>query len=190
MRHGINQLTGGKAGQIYEELIKGRKYGLPHEFVKNTYENYRNNYPNNPNINGRIFEYLICETLLQQSVVPFYYQARFTLVPNADFDVALYEPKRPVVLTMKTSLRERYKQADLEGWALRQVYRGAESYLVTLSLDEATRVKDKIASGEVMGIKACLVASTTEYDSLLEKLQRRSFCHASPLTPCEGNFLR
>ncbi len=36
----------------------------------------------------------------------------FERVPNADFDVVLYQSNSPVVLTMKTSLRERYKLND------------------------------------------------------------------------------
>jgi len=40
-------------------------------------------------------------------------------------------------LTIKTSLRERYKQADLEGLALKQVYRKSKTYLITLSGQES-----------------------------------------------------
>ena len=104
MRSCIDTLTGGKAGQIYAELVQSERYTSPHAFVKSAYENYTKNYPDNKSINGRIFEYLICETLAQHKIAPFYYQAKFDLVPNADFDVVLYHPQRPVVLTMKNIL--------------------------------------------------------------------------------------
>ena len=76
---------------------------------------YLDAYKNNPSANGRVLECLVCGTLARAGVVPFHYQARFALVPNADFDVVCYDPKQPVVLSMKASLRERYKQAGLEG---------------------------------------------------------------------------
>ncbi len=133
-----------------------------------------------------MLEFLTCETLKQEGVLPFYYQARFAHVPNADFDVVLYHPRRPVALSVKTSLRERYKQADLEGLALRQVYRGAESYLLTLS-EEWGLVQQKIESGEVTGLTACLLANTDAYDNLLSTLKQRTFELAKQITPLHGS---
>lgn len=138
-------------------------------------------------MNGRIFEYLVCETLAHEGIIPFYYQARINLVPNADFDVALYHPRKPVVLTMKTSLRERYKQADLEGAALKQVYRRAKVYLITLSLGEADNVSKKIDAGDVLGLDACIVASQPLYTDFLESLKAYEFVPAKPLIPIAGS---
>ncbi len=164
-------------------------YRDPHTFIQDAYGLYRSEHRdrNNPSTNGRIFEYLVCETLAREGISPFYYQAKFERVPNADFDVALYNPKRPVVLTMKTSLRERYKQADLEGSALRQVYRNAENYLITLSEKEAMRIKNKIIKGDVAGLTECIIATKPEYDELLHKLKDYTFSVAEPVMPIEGN---
>ena len=129
--------------------------------------------------------YLICETLVLNRVTPFYYQARFAQVPNADFDIALYHPRRPVVLSARTSLRERYQQADLEGLALRQVYRNAEIYLLTLS-GESVGVQKKIKEGYVTGLTACIKADTIHYDKLLVHLKSISFEFAKEIKPLEG----
>ena len=110
-------------------------------------------------------------------------------MPNADFDVVLYHPQKPVVLTMKVSLRERYKQAELEGLALRQVYRGANSYLITLSEEEIKSVKSKIKSGAVVGLTDVVLASSLEYDDLLKELSQRQFSLAKPITPLQGKLL-
>jgi len=157
----------------------------PHEFIAEAYRLYKDKHPNNHSINGRIFEYLVCETLMREGITPFYFQARFRFVPNADFDVACYNPKRPVVLSMKVSLRERYKQADLEGMALRQVYRNAESYLITLS-NEATLVSQKITEGDISGLAGCLIASNPEYTALLASLKKREFSVAIAVQPITG----
>lgn len=166
-------------------MLEGLTYGEPHGFVREGYDKYTSNYPSKPSLNGRIFEFLICETLVRDDLVPFYYQARFVQVANADFDIVLYHPKKPVVLSAKTSLRERYKQADLEGLALKQVYRGAECYLLTLS-DEHGSVQQKIEDGDVSGLSACLRADTPYYDALLQELKSSRFQLVEMIAPLIG----
>lgn len=164
-------------------------YEVPHKFINAVYTLYNSKYKSNPSVNGRIFEYLVCETLVQESIVPFYYQASFERVPNADFDIVLYDHNRPVVLTLKTSLRERYKQADLEGFALRQVYRGAESYLITLSGQEVGSIQTKIKKGDIAGLQGCIVASLAAYDAFLNRLKTRKFVKAEKVMPLMGQII-
>ena len=180
----------GKAAAIYAATLEALDhYDLPHEFVRDGYEEYLCQNISNPSVNGKIFEWLICETLMREGATPFYYQARFEYVPNADFDIVLYDPRRPVVLSCKTSLRERYKQADLEGMALGQVYRNAECHLITLNHEEADRVAVKIRNGDVAGLTACHVADTEELTELVEDLSRRKFVRASVVMPIKGQFV-
>ena len=186
MRSKIQKITTGKSGTVYSSIVEALRYSAPHKFVGKAYQRYLDNYPNNQSMNGRIFEYLICETLAQGGITPFYYQACFERVPNADFDVVLYDPTRPIALTMKVSLRERYKQADLEGAALRNVYRQAESYLITLSGQEAANVSDKIKAGGVAGLSRCLRANKPEYSELITELSGKKFCLAERVMPISG----
>lgn len=79
-----------------------------------------------------------------EEIQPFYYQAKFHHVPPCKCDIVLYDDRRPVVLSVKVSLLERYKQADLEGIALRQVYRQARQYLITLNRQEVARKPPRI----------------------------------------------
>lgn len=187
MRSNIEEITSGRSGKIIVAILDAiAPCTKPHELIEAAYDYYLQEYPNNPALNGRVFEYLVCETLARENIVPFYYQAKFALVPNADFDVVCYNPDRPVVLSMKVSLRERYKQADLEGFALRQVYRNAESYLITLSPDEGIGVSKKIVSGEIAGLTACILADTPDYSALLNELKTRQFTHAESIMPLAG----
>ena len=191
MHSGIDALTSGKTGTIYKDLIEGEGYTCPHQFVKSIYDKYSKNYESNSSINGKIFEYLICETLAQQKVTPFYYQATFEYVPNADFDILLYHPQKPVVLTMKVSLRERYEQAEFGGAKLKKAYREADSYLITLSEKEKNNVKNKIESGAVVGLTNVVLASSAEYDDLLDKLAKKEFYAAELINPLpQGKLLR
>jgi hypothetical protein len=77
--------------------------------------------------------------------------AEVQFVPNAKFDLMFYTHEiGPILLSAKTSLRERYKQADLEAMALRAVYRRSKTFLVTLNEQEARNVQAKIHSGDIL----------------------------------------
>lgn len=188
----IEVIIGGESAAVYTELLADLKPAgpenlAPHEFVKRSNVWLHRKRCTN-SINGRVFEYLICETLAQQKLAPFYYQAKFERVPNADFDIVLYSPQKPVVLTIKRSLRERYKQADLEGIALRQVYRRAKSYLITLSHDEAASVSIKIKNGDVAGLDKCICADKEEYTELLKELRKSTYSRAKEVMPISGKI--
>jgi hypothetical protein len=63
--------------------------------------------------------------------------------PTARNERGLVANRRPICISAKTSLRERYKQADFEAIALKYVHRKALSFLVTLEENEAKSVKAK-----------------------------------------------
>ncbi len=121
--------------------------------------------------------------------MPFYYQASFERIPNACFDIVFYNLKAPIVFTIKTSLRERYKQSDLEGLALKQVYRKAKTYLITLSNKEIDGIKRKIKEGSITGIDECFLANEKEFDSLLKRLKEEDFIKAEKVLPIDGRFV-
>lgn len=189
MRSKIQEITAGKSGKIYQQCVNVVSYKTPCQFVKDLYAEYeRRRDENNAGINGRVFEYAVCETLACENITPFYYQAKFQLVPNAEFDIVLYNDTKPVVLTLKVSLRERYKQSDLEGLALRHVYRGAKSFLITLSENEAPLVKSKISKGDISGLDDCMLANTKEFDDLIKYLSGRKFQKAEYVMPISGRI--
>ena len=136
-----------------------------------------------PSIAGGVFEYILCETLAREGVLPFYCQTRFSLVPNSDFDIVCYDPRRPAVLSAKVSLRERCKQADLKGMVLRQVYRSEESCLITLNAGESRAVQSKIESGDVAGLTRCVLADSPDYNALLAELKTRTFSPSEAIEP-------
>lgn len=93
-------------------------------------------------------------------------------MPNVEFDFTMYSKEYgPIVLSAKTSLRERYKQADLEGMMLRQVHRNAKTYLITLDENEANNVNKKIQNGQVLGINSVVTATSSKFDEVLKFLK-------------------
>lgn len=140
---------------------------------------------------GNIFENVLTATLIRAQVQPFYTQAMVQHVPNVNFDFLIWtEEVGPVAIAAKTSLRERYKQADLEAMALSSVHRQAQSYLVTLDHREASLVKSKVDSGAVMSLTDVVVANTPRFDDLVTKILSYSRISAPVLpTVTSGKFI-
>ena len=189
MRTDIESILTGKSGDIYKSVLDSIDgYPQPHEFVQQVYDRYLDRHKSNPSVNGRVFEFAICETLKREGIVPFYYRSNFTLAVNVNFALVCYHPRRPAVLSPKVSLRGRYKRADLEGFALRRVYRDARSYLLTLS-DEQERFQEKIREDDFAGLTDCIRADSPAYDVLLDELKAETFSLAEKIIPIQGKLV-
>jgi hypothetical protein len=143
-------------------------------------------------MNGVAFELILACMLIKEDLHPFYMGAEVQFVPNAKFDLMFYTHEiGPIVLSAKTSLRERYKQADLEAMALRAVYRRSKTFLVTLNEQEARNVQSKIHTGDITSLNSCVVATKPEFDDLVTELHTYEMIKA-PTLPIvnDGNFIK
>jgi hypothetical protein len=106
---------------------------------------------------GNWLEYATLVALKDRGLLPAYWQAEFAAVPNNFNDVMVWSKEHgPVIISCKTSLRERYKQADLEAVALRQHYPDAKLFLLTLDEDKRhlARTRKKITEKELLALQA------------------------------------
>lgn len=177
---GIVSNKRGKAYKYFTQYITSDFTTLSHmtpsEYVNYCWSKYQTCPDKNNSINGTIFEYIIETALYNNNILPMFTQASMAFVPNATFDIMLYTNENfPIGLSLKTSLRERYKQADLEAIALKYVHRRALNYLITFSGDEANSVKSKLNDGTLLGINKVITADTLEFDSLCEELSVFTF---------------
>ena len=149
----------------------------PSEYVRYCWNKYESSeITKNNSLNGKIFEIIIATLFVKENIVPLHLQAQVAFVPNVNFDAILYTNETgPIGLSLKTSLRERYKQADLEAIALKYVHRKAENYLLTMDINEANSVSDKIKNGDVLGLNQAILATSEEFDDFIEKLKNRTF---------------
>lgn len=164
-----------KAAELFESLLgdfRLIKYNSPHEYVNLYWNKYLSLNEKNANLNGKVFEYIITTLLYNENLLPMYIQAQVAFVPNVDFDALLYSREvGPIALSMKTSLRERYKQADLEAIALKYVHRKAKAFLLTMEENEAVNAKNKIVSGDIIGLDAIVVCSGKDIDEMITNLK-------------------
>lgn len=182
------------AGNIFEGLFPSFydvEYSKPSEYVKiywNTYEEYCKNKSPNPNNNGKVFEYILATLLVRENILPFFLSAKVAFVPNVVYDIMLYTQERgPVCISAKTSLRERYKQADLEGIALKYVHRRSLCYLVTNHEKEANSVRAKIKTGDVIGLDDVIYTISESFDTMILSLKEYVFENPMPIKIINSN---
>jgi len=186
-----------KSEKVFEDLFapltfEQVDYSTPLDYVTKFWDRYQERTDKNNSLNGKIWEYIIITLLYREGLLPFYTQAKVAFVPNVEFDVLLYTLACPISLSLKTSLRERYKQADLEAIALRYVHRRAKSYLLTLDPGEAAQCKEKVKSGDIIGLDRIIDCNTTEINSLIEELKTvKDELSVSPqIEVVEGNLIQ
>lgn len=180
-----------KAGNLFESLFPDfmtYPYSMPSQYVKEFWNRYEAYEDRNSNLNGKMFEYILASLCIREGILPVYMSAKVAFVPNVIYDLMFYTKERgPICWSVKTSLRERYKQADLESIALKYVHRKALSYLITLEAREAASVKAKIKSGDVIGLDNVIVASTNEFDELVKQLHELEFEEPQPVKIIDSN---
>lgn len=128
---------------------------------------------------GRWLEWATFVALKQHGVLPAYSQAEFAAVPHNYNDVLLWSKEHgPIVISCKTSLRERYKQADLEAVALRQHYPDAKFFLLTLDEDKrhVVSIRKKIDGKELLALHA--LYDETDADHLFSFLKTLTLIQA------------
>ena len=128
--------------------------------------------------------------LYREGITPFYTQAKVAFVPNVNFDTLLYCQATPVSLSLKTSLRERYKQADLEAIALKYVHRKSKCYLLTMDSTEAKVQKAKILSGDIIGLDEIIDCNTNDINTLVDELKKMQFTTSQKIDVVEGNLVK
>jgi hypothetical protein len=172
---------------LFEDFRKV-KYKNPSDYINIYWTAFKNHKESNNNLNGKIFEYILATLFVREGLLPLYLSAKVAFVPNVIYDLMFYTAERgPICISAKTSLRERYKQADLEAIALKYVHRKALSYLVTLEENEARSVKEKIKSGDVIGLENVLVASSQDFNELIKELKTYQFSEPPIVKVIESN---
>lgn len=183
-----------KASKLFVSFLdpdfRNVTYASPKEYVAKYMDAYQSSSASkNASLNGSFFEIVIETLLYREGILPYYTQARAAFVPNVNYDILLYSKSEPVSLSLKTSLRERYKQADLEAVALKYVHRKSRCYLLTIDKDEACRESSKIGAGDILGLDKIIYCYSEEFDTLILELKKRTFSESEKVDVIEGNLI-
>ena len=184
---GINNKAEVVFDSLFPDFLKVN-YNKPSDYISTYWEAFQKHPDGNNNLNGKIFEYILATLFARENILPLYISAKVAFVPNVIYDLMFYTSERgPICISAKTSLRERYKQADLEAIALKYVHRKALSYLVTLEANEAKSVQAKIKSGDVIGLDNVVVATSEDFNKLIEELKSYTFSEPPTVKVIESN---
>jgi len=149
-----------KFNQIYKNILS-ENYDSCAEYLNKLWQKYSSGEYSN-NLNGKVLESLFA------TICPLFVQAKIAFIPNIIFDFVLYSKEHgPIALSLKTSLRERYKQADLEAVALKYVHRKAKCFLFTLDEKEANSVNKKIKNFDLLGIDEICLSTSKNFDEMI-----------------------
>lgn len=185
-----------KASTLFEKIFPhflDVTYNKPSEYVKKYWDEYEKNFggkDGNNNMNGKVYEYILATLLIREGIFPLFIGAKVAFVPNVDYDILLYtSEKGPICISAKTSLRERYKQADLESIALKYVHRKSLCFLITNAENEAKNVKEKIKKGDVIGLDNVLYAFGSDFDKLIADLKEFTYSSPGPVEVITTSFV-
>lgn len=157
-------------------------------FIHKYWTIYNNYTPRSNSMNGQIFELIISTMLINKEITPFFIQSNVAFVPNVRYDILLNSLEMGLIgLSLKTSLRERYKQADLEAYALKNVHRKSKSFIITANSREASNVNRKIEEGELLALNK--VYHYQDIDELIEKLAQLTFTIPAPVEIVKGRAI-
>jgi len=158
-------------------------------FIGKWWAEYKHQHPNESRgVNGKVFETMIAASLARNGIVPLYLQARVTHIPAVNYDCIVYTTERgPISISAKASLRERWKQADLEALALKNIYRQALSYLVSMDATEVRRRRADASS--VLALTEIVLACSPEYDSIVERIKEHTLILAPQLLTVTSNMI-
>lgn len=127
-------------------------------------------------IRGKINEYLILLYFQNQGIIHLYPQAYLFFIPDIKFDLVLFtKNKRIIAFNFKTCLRDRYKQAMVEGQQLKKLDTRFEFYLLTNNEPETQRLNHKINQGKVQGINQVINLFSNSANNFLQNLITRQF---------------
>lgn len=158
------------------------------EFIKKYWEIYKSKFESNQNINGKVFEELIAISLIREGILPFYMQAKVAFIPYVNYDFIIYTNDiGPISLSAKTSLRERWKQADLEAVAMKYIHRKSKSYVVTLDNDAVRR--RRVDRSQLLGIDDFVLADAEEFNELMLELKKYSLSLSPSVEVVSSNIV-
>ena len=140
-------------------------------------------------LSGKIFELIIAEILKQHGITPFYMQAVMWGVPNSKFDFLCFDEKKPVILSAKISLAERWRQSAFEGYFLKQVYRQAKVCVITNKKENAELRNKDIEDNKISGVDHFYYIQSKEMDDLIAELRESEFKKAEPIDPVSNNLV-
>ncbi|CAM11638.1 Conserved hypothetical protein [Candidatus Phytoplasma australiense] len=153
------------------EYMKTNHTQLNHYFETNNF-----NCQSQKSLRGKINEFFILLYFRYYGITNLYPQAYLFFIPDIKFDLVLFtHTKRIIAFNFKTCLRDRYKQAIIEGQQLKKLDTRFEYYLLTNHTSETQRLNEKLKQGKVQSINKVINLFSPNSHSFFQNFSRRQF---------------
>jgi hypothetical protein len=140
---------------------------IPSKFMETAYTKFSTGMAR---YNGKLFEGLFIAILGRAGISHLILDAAYTCLPYSTIDVAIYTSQGvPILISLKSSLRERWKQSDLEFGRIRSLKPNAICVIATL--EDAGMPLRLLENNQLLGsnfIVDCRVPS--QWDKFLSKI--------------------
>lgn len=145
-------------------------------FLNNTFEEIEKKFKPSNALRGSVFEYLMMCVFFRNNIGPFYYQVNLNFVYNVTFDLVLFDTnKKPIILSLKTSGKEAYKQVELESLVAKQVHKNCRTIYITYEDDAVRFLERKKSLSEIHNIDEIYSTQDKDFDKLIDDLKSRDY---------------
>lgn len=157
---------------VFKDILD-EEYLTPELFLKKNWikytEHIKKNKVNN-NQPGKVFEVFFEIILKNEKIKVYSKDSNIKGVPLVKPDFLIRKRDGNFIfISLKTSLRERWKQADWEAIKFKEKYHSSDCYLITLHETEIKSLKNKISKGQLKGgLDAAFFGLSSDLNDLLE----------------------
>ena len=145
-------------------------------FVSNIFEKIQKKFQPSNALRGSIFEYLMMCVFFRNNINPFFYQVNLSFVHNVTFDFVLFDTnKKPIIISLKTSGKDAYKQVELECFVAKQVHKNCRTIYITYEDDAIRFIERKKDLSEIHNIDEVYSTQDKDFDKLIKNLSSRDY---------------
>lgn len=128
---------------------------------------------------GTLFEMLIGSVLIAAGFLPFYQKAELHRARNIESDFLFWdkETESPLCLELTSTLRERYKLADLQAFKIKASYPSAKFFQLTMDFKDAARRSTE----DFDSLDGLIFPGSSEIDTVLQSVSGMSLGQSAPL---------
>lgn len=145
-------------------------------FINNVFEKIEKKFKPSNALRGSIFEYLMMCVFFRNDINPFFYQVNLSFVHNVTFDFVLFDTnKKPIIISLKTSGKDAYKQVELECFVAKQVHKNCRTIYITYEDDAVRFIERKKDLSEIHNIDEIYSTQDKDFDKLIKDLSSRDY---------------
>ena len=189
LSQGKTNASNSKALKLIEKVcpkLDDNKNLRPSMFVNNIFDEIENKFKPSNALRGSVFEHLMMCVFFRNDINPFFYQVNLSFVHNVTFDLVLFDTnKKPIIISLKTSGKDAYKQVELECSAVKQVHKNCRTIYITYEDDAVRFIERKKDLSEIHNIDEIYSTQDKDFDKLIKDLSSRDY-----IDPQKISFVR